>query len=256
MEEGVLMVSAAASNPRLTDEAKDLVFRVYGRDDQQGAFDADYILKHFRGKKIALLNDQSAWGVGLTDAIKKNINQSGVVEVLSDSFSTGGKDYSFLVSKLKQARADVLFLAAFPTEAGLITRQLKEQDTHIQVIGGDALTTDEFWKIAGPTAEGVLMSFTSDPRKFTEAQVVVDEFRNSGFEPDGVTLYTYGAIQVIAEGIKRAGKTNTQKIATALRQGPIYTVLGDLSFDSKGDVPKRSYVMYRWHDGKYAEAEQ
>lgn len=256
MEENVLMLAAGASNPKLTDEAKDLVFRCYGRDDNQGAFSAAYILKHFPGKKVALVNDKSAWGVGLSEEVKKGLNKGGVKEVLFDSYTPGERDYSSIVSKLKQLNADVLLLAGFPTEAGLIVRQLKEQGVNIQVIGGDALTTDQFWSIAGARAEGTLMSFVVDPRDNPQAKSVVEALRKAGFEPEGDTLFAYAAVQSLAEGIKRAGKTDTLKVAAALRQSPVKTILGPITYNAKGDAVDVKFAMYRWHDAKYAEVKE
>jgi branched-chain amino acid transport system substrate-binding protein len=253
MEEGVLMMAAGASNPRLTDEGKDLVFRCYGRDDNQGAFDAAYILKHFPDKKVAIINDKSAWGVGLSEEVKKGLNKADMKEVLFDSYTPGERDYSSIISKLKQVNADVLMLAGFPTEAGLIVRQMKEQGLAIQVIGGDALTTDQFWSIAGTRAEGVLTSFVTDPRNNPEAKTVVEELRKAGFEPEGDTLFNYAAIQSLAEGIKRAGKNDPANVAAALRQSPVNTILGPVSYDAKGDAKDIHFAMYRWHAGKYLE---
>jgi branched-chain amino acid transport system substrate-binding protein len=254
MEEGVLMVVSSASNPKLTEEAKDTVLRVYPSDDKQGSFIAQTIIKDYHDKKIAIVNDQSAWGAGLAAIVKENLNHAGVKEVMFDAYTTGQRDYSSLVTKLKQIGADVVFMAGFPTEVGLILRQMKEQDTHIQVIGGDALTTDQFWEIAGSTGEGVLLSYTADPRKHPEAKTVVAALRKAGYEPEGVTLYTYGAVQVVAESIRRAGKSDVLKAAQALRHAPVNTVLGPLTFDGKGDVINPAFSMYRWHDGKYIEA--
>lgn len=256
MEEGVLMVVAGASNPKLTDESKDLVFRCYGRDDNQGAYDADYILKHYPGKKIALINDKSAWGVGLSEEVRKGLNKAGVKEILFDSYTTGERDYSAIISKIKQRSADVLLLAGFPTEAGLIVRQMKEQGLTTQVIVGDALTSDQFWLIAGDRAEGTLMSFTVDPRKNPQAKDVVAAFRKDGYEPEGDTLFAYAAIQTLAEGIKRAGKTDPIKVADALRQSPVKTIVGTITYDAKGDAGGIRYTMYRWHNGTYAEVEK
>jgi branched-chain amino acid transport system substrate-binding protein len=254
MEEGILMVDDVASNPRLTDEAKDTVLRIYPRDDKQGAFLASHIVKHYSAQKIAIVNDQSAWGRGIADEVKKNLNKAGITEVLFDSYTVGQRDYSSLVTKLKQMGVGVVFIAGFPTEVGLIVRQINEQNAHIQVIGGDPLTTDQFWQIAGPTGEGVLLSFVTDPRKRSEAQKVVQALRQSAFEPDGVTLYGYAGIQVVAEGIRRASRSDPLKAAVALRQSPIQTVLGPISFDEKGDVIHQAFNMYRWHAGKYIDA--
>jgi branched-chain amino acid transport system substrate-binding protein len=253
MDEGMLMVVAGASNPRLTDEAKDLVLRSYNRDDNEGAYIASYILKHYPNKKIALVNDKSAWGVGLSQEVQKDLNKANVKEVLFDSYTPGERDYSAIVAKLKEVHADVLLLAGFPTEAGMILRQMKEQGANMQVIGGDALTNNQLWSIAGNSADGLLMSFTTDPRKKPEAKTVVEEFRKQGYDPEGDTLYAYAAIQTLAEGIKRVGKNDPLKLAQTVRQAGVPTILGNMQYDAKGDAMGLTFAMYRWHDGKYAE---
>ena len=141
-------------------------------------------------------------------------------------------------------------------EAGLIVRQLKEQGAHLQVIGGDPLVTDQFWSITGPAGEGVLMSFLADPRKWPAAKTVVEALRKSGFEPEGYTLNSYAAVQVVAEGLRRAGKADPAKIAAALHAAPVDTIMGKLTFDAKGDIAGSYYVMYRWHDGKYMKVDE
>lgn len=256
LEENMLLVTPAATNPRLTDEAKDLIFRVCGRDDRQGGVVGQYLATHFKGKKIAIAQDQSAYGRGLADEVQKALNVAGVKEVLYEAYTPGERDYSALVSKLKQAGAEILFIGGYHTETGLIARQLREQGSSIQIVGGDALVTDELWSIAGPAAEGILMSFGPDARNLPDAKKPMETLRKAGFEPEGYTLYSYAAVQVMAEGIKRGGSKDPQMAALALRQQPIKTVLGDLNFDEKGDIKGTAYVMYRWHNGKYAEVKE
>ena len=150
----------------------------------------------------------------------------------------------------------MLFIGGYHTEAGLIARQLKQQGAHVQIIGGDSLMTDELWKIAGDAAEGLLMSFGPDPRLKPEAQDLLAALRKSGYQPEGYTFYTYAAVQALVEGIRNAGGTDPLRVAAAMRATPAKTVLGPLSFDAKGDVVGPGYVMYRWHDGKYAEVRE
>lgn len=253
MDEGVLLVSPGASNPKLTDEAKDLIFRTYGRDDKEGAYLGQYLAKHFHDKKIALATDNSAYGLGLAQEVKKSLNASGIHEVLFESYTPGQRDYSTLISKLKQAGTQVVVIGGYHTETGLIARQITEQKTSIQIVGGNALVTDELWKIAGPSAEGLLMSYSSDPRKYPAAKSVIEAFHKANFDPEGFTLNSYAAVEVVAEAIRRGGK-DPAKAAVALRQAPpVPTVLGALTFDAKGDIVDFPYVIYRWHDGHYAE---
>jgi branched-chain amino acid transport system substrate-binding protein len=121
-------------------------------------------------------------------------------------------------------------------------------------LGGDALVTDELWSIAGPAAEGMMMTFGPDPRHRPEAAAALQSLRKNKYEPEGYTLYSYAAVETLIEGIKRAGQSkDPMTAATLLRQSPVNTVLGTLTFDSKGDIAGPTYVMYQWHNGKYAE---
>ncbi len=95
------------------------------------------------------------------------------------------------------------------------------------------------------------MTFSPDPRKNPIAQPLVKRFRASGYEPEGYTLYSYGAVQAWAEAVRRAKSVDTAKVVAQLRKGSFETVLGGIGFDSKGDVTAPGYVVYEWKDGKY-----
>ena len=250
-EEGIVMISPSATNPLLTEQGFDNIFRTCGRDDQQGDLVAEYIFKNFHGKNIAIVNDKTAYGQGLAQEVQKKLHRLGENEKLFESVSRGERDYSSLVSKLKENDIDVLFYGGYHTEAGLIVRQMRAQDLKTAFIGDDDLTTKEFWSITGDAGEGALMSFNPDPRLKSEAADAVKQIRKSGFDPEGATLYTYAAVQALADAIKRAGALDVNKIDKAMRAGPIQTVVGPIEFDSKGDVKNPDYVMFRWSKGDY-----
>jgi branched-chain amino acid transport system substrate-binding protein len=250
-EENILQISPASTNPKLTEQGFPNVFRTCGRDDQQGIVAGNYIADHFKGKKIAILQDKTAYGKGLADETKKQLNERGVKEAMYEAYTAGEKDYSALVSKLKGEGIDVIYLGGYHTEAGLIIRQAHDQGYKPQLISGDALVTDEYWKITGPTGEGTLMTFSPDPRKNPVAAPVVERFRAKGIEPEGYVLYTYGAIQAWADAVEKAGTTDTAKVAAILKADKFDTVLGEIGFDKNGDVTAPGYVFYVWKDGKY-----
>ncbi len=252
-EEGMLQISPASTNPRLTDEGGWNTFRVCGRDDQQGIVAGDYLAKEFKSRKIAILHDNSAYGKGLADETKKSLNANGTTEAMYAAYTPGERDYSAIVSRMKQAGIDVIYIGGYHTETGLIARQAQEQGMKVTIVGGDALATNEFWQIAGPAGENTMMTFPSDPQKRPTAAAVVAEFKAKGIDPEGYTLYTYAAIQVWAEAAKKAGATDAKKVADALHSGTWNSVLGDITFDKKGDVTKSDYVFYVWKNGKYAE---
>jgi branched-chain amino acid transport system substrate-binding protein len=213
-----------------------------------------YIADNFKGKKVAILHDNSAYGKGLADETKKALNANGVTETLYAAYTPGERDYSAIVSRLQQANAEVVYVGGYHTESGLILRQAKERGMNITLIGGDALVTNEFWQITGAAGEGTLMTFSSDPRKRASAAEVVQRFKAKNIDPEGYVLYTYAAIQIWAEAAKKINGLDPKKIAEAMKaSGPWQTVLGPISFTPKGDVTVPDYVFYVWKNGSYSE---
>jgi branched-chain amino acid transport system substrate-binding protein len=253
-EEGILQISPASTNPDYTDKGSWNTFRVCGRDDEQGKVAGDFLAKHFKGDKVAILNDNSAYGKGLADQTKKAFTAAGGKVTLETAYTPGEKDYSSLVSRMKQAGITVIYVGGYHTESGLIIRQAKEQGMKATLVGGDALVTNEFWQIAGDAGNGTMMTFPADPRLRPTAAPVVAEFKAKNIDPEGYVLYTYAAIQVWAEAAKKAKSTDPKKVAAELKSGGPYTsVLGNLSFDKKGDVTTSDYVLYVWKNGAYAQ---
>jgi len=176
--------------------------------------------------------------------------------VLYEAYTAQEKDYTALVSKLKQEGVDAVYLGGYHTEAGLITRQMREQGMSTVLVSGDALVTDEYWAITGDAGEGTLMTFSPDPRKNEEAKPIVDKMLAAGKNTEGYSLYTYAAVQIFADAVKAAGNTDLEALVKAMNEGTFNTVLGSLEFDDKGDVTLPGYVFYEWKGGKYDYLEQ
>ncbi len=253
-EEGIVQISPASTNPKLTDErAGPNVFRVCGRDDQQGQVAGEYLAKQYAGKKIAILHDKTAYGKGLADETKKYMNAAGLKEAMYEAYTAGEKDYTALVSKMKQAKIDVVYVGGYHTEAGLIVRQMRDQGMQTQLISGDALVTEEYWKVTGKAGEGTLMTFSPDPRKSPAAKDIVAKFRAKKIEPEGYVLYTYAAIQAWVQAATTTKSFAADKIITALNKGEFSTVLGKFKFDKKGDPNLPPYKFYKWSNGTYEQ---
>jgi branched-chain amino acid transport system substrate-binding protein len=253
-EEGILQITPASTNPKFTDEGGWNVARVCGRDDAQGIVAGNFMAKNFKDKKIAIIDDKSPYGKGLADETRKALNAAGVTEAMNESYTAGEKDYTALVSKMKEAAIDVVYVGGYHTEGGLILRQMRDQGMKAQMVSGDAFNTAEFWTITGDAGEGMIFTFAPEPRNFPEAKAVVEKFKATGYDPEGYTLYAYAAIQAWAQAATATGGTDGKKIAEWLRAGnTLKTVLGDLVLDAKGDIKDAKYVWYRWTAGKYAE---
>ena len=253
---GVIMISPASTSPTLTERGLPNVFRVCGRDDQQGVIAADYITRHFGDQRLAIIHDKTSYGKGLADVTKQALNNAGIHEVLYEGITTGERDFTALITRMKYHNVGVMYVGGYFTEAGLLRRQAHDQGLKIPLISGDALVTREYWTIAGKTGEGTLMTFSPDPRKNPEAAKVVQAFRDKGYEPEGYTLYNYAAVQVYAQAVKRAGTTDAKAIRGVMHGGTFNTLLGPLTFDAKGDVTKPQYVVYQWSKGDYRQVEE
>src|SRR6516225_3964937 len=253
-ESDMVQISPASTNPTFTDSrAGPNIYRVCGRDDQQGGVAGKYLASHLGDKKVAFVHDKTAYGKGLADETKKAMNAAGKQEEMYEAITAGEKDYSALVSKLKQANIDVVYFGGYHTEAGLIIRQMRDQGMNTILMGGDALITQEFWSITGDAGEGTLMTFSPDPRKNPAAAEVVRRFKDKGIEPEGYVLYTYAAIQAWKQAAEKAKSVEKDDVVKAMNDTEFDTVIGKFKFNEKGDPNLPPYAVYRWSNGTYDE---
>jgi branched-chain amino acid transport system substrate-binding protein len=254
-EESILQITPASTNPKFTDEAPGkLTFRTCGRDDQQGSFAGPWIAEHYKGKNVAIVHDKSQYGQGLADLTKAAMNTAGSQEAMYEAITAGEQDYTALVTKMKQAKIDVIYFGGYHPEAALIVKQAREQGLTAPLLSGDSLNTLEFGTLAGAASDGVMFTNAAEARNLPTAKKAVEEFRAEGYEPEGYTLSTYAAVQVWAQAVEKAGTTDSEKVAETMRGQEWDTVIGKLGFDEKGDLTSAAYVWYVFKDGKYSEA--
>jgi branched-chain amino acid transport system substrate-binding protein len=253
-EQGMIQISPASTNPKLTDErAGPSIYRVCGRDDQQGGVAGKYLADNFGDKRIAIVHDKQAYSKGLADETKKAMNAAGKEEVMYETVTPGEKDYTALVSKLKQEGVEILYYGGYHPEAGLIVRQMRDQGMDTILVSGDALVTADYWKITGPAGEGTLMTFSPDPRNNPAAADLVKRFREKKIEPEGYVLYSYAAIQAWKQAVEKAGSFETDKVVAALNDTEFNTAIGKFRFDGKGDPNLPPYAFYKWSNGTYSQ---
>jgi branched-chain amino acid transport system substrate-binding protein len=261
-ENGMLVITPGATNPRVTDRPGLWnTFRTCGRDDQQGSVAGGIVAAMFKGKRVAMVHDKTTYGQGLAEETRKAINAKGVKEVMFEGVNKDDKDFTALVSKVKAANPDLIYWGGLHDTGGLILRQMRDQGVRAPFMGGDGITDDEFAAIAGPGAEGTLMTFAPDPRTNPKNKDIVEVFRKKrGFEPQAYTLYSYAAVQIVKQAAEEAKSLDPRKIADMMHSGKAFdTVLGDIAFDKKGDVSndgyvvggkkKDRYVLYTWKKG-------
>ncbi|MDY0883233.1 branched-chain amino acid ABC transporter substrate-binding protein [Dongia soli] len=256
-EEGIVQITPASTNPDFTEapakKGVTTIFRTCGRDDAQGKFAGPWLAKTYTGKNVAILDDKSAYGQGLANETQKNMESSGHKTALRETYTQKEKDFSALISKMKEAKIDAVYIGGYHNDVGLMVRQAREQGFKADFISADALNTQEFWSISGPAGEGLRYSDGASAVNLASAKDAVAEFRAANYEPEGYTLNSYAAVQAWAAAATKAGTTDGEKVAAALRSGPIPTVIGELSWDEKGDLTKVNYAWYVYHNGKAAQ---
>ena len=253
---GIVQISPASTNPKFTDGGGWNVIRACPRDDAQGVIAGRLIATHFMGKKIALLNDQTPAGTALATRVRETLAAAGVTPVIDESYKPGAKEYPELTQRLRNSFADIVYLGGTYVEGGIIIRDLRDLGSNARMISSDSLVTDDFWNIAKDAGEGTLMTFMYDPQKFETARPVVARFKDDGYNPEGYTLYAYAAVQAWVQAAEATGGTDSHRIANWLRGGNrVRTVVGELSFDAKGDLKEPRFAWFRWSEGRYAEVD-
>ena len=257
---GVVMMSPASVSSKLTDIAFAKgwtgIFRVYTRDDIQGELMGAFMADHYKGQTVVFIDDKGTYGKGLADQVRASFERHGGKVAFSEGINPGEKDYSAVVEKLKALDAQVVYYGGYPPEGGLILRQAADQGFRFTFVTTSGFAAPEFASIAGKATEGTIFPFPPEPAKKPAAAGVLDAFKADHLVPDGFTLFSYATIQVLAEGVRRAGSTDGKAVTAALRGGPpIETVLGPLLFDKKGDAEGITYDIDVWKNGAYGRLE-
>jgi branched-chain amino acid transport system substrate-binding protein len=242
----ILFISPAATNPKLTEQGLRYVFRMAGRDDLQGRLAADLLTERFGNRRIAILHDGAPYGKGLAEETKLRLNERGITETMFEVIEPGKRDYWDTVQKMRTSGVEVLYYGGYPAEAALIVRQAKESGYSLQLVGGDGLGPEDFALIAGPAANGTLLTDHARPVS-REAAEFAERFET----PSRAPFRTYSAVQVWAQAVEKVGSFETKSVAEAFRTHEFDTMLGRIGFDGKGDVSGFApFVWYEWKGGK------
>jgi branched-chain amino acid transport system substrate-binding protein len=252
-DRGVLMIAPSSTHPRLTEQGFANVFRVSGRDDRQGRFAADYAVDNGLADRIAIVQDQTTFGKGIADEFEKRLNERGVGEAMYEAISQGDKEFGDLIARMRDGGIGLVYFGGYHTEASLFVRQARAQGLKATMMVNSAMLTREYWDLAGPAAEGTLMTFGPDPRELPSAAGVVARFEAEGHDAEARTLYSYAAVQIFADAAGKAGSTDLERLERELHADTFQTVLGPITFDAKGDNARYEFRMYRWHDGRYED---
>jgi branched-chain amino acid transport system substrate-binding protein len=243
------MMTTTASHPRLTEEGRDNVFRLIGRNDRQGRLAGDFLAARWRDRRIALLHDSSNYGDGLAEEVWRHLQEHGVGEVLDMVYTPGQEDYSALAQQLRQAGIEVAYVGGYGPDAARILRAVRAHGDGLQLIGGHALGMDEFWAMAGPAGEGTIFTARSDTGLLPKEAPILAALRARGMGTDPSSAAAYAAVQVWAQAVRRAGTLDLAAVLQELHHGRFDTVIGSVAFDAKDDLTGADWQWQVWRHG-------
>jgi branched-chain amino acid transport system substrate-binding protein len=249
---GIPQISHASTNPKLTDQGFENVFRVCGRDDQQGKAAGEFAVQKLKVRRVAVIHDKSTYGQGFAEEFKKNLGP-GVEVVAFEGITKGDKDYSPVVTKIKSAKPDLIFFGGIYTEGGLLVKQYKAMGGTAPFIGGDGIMSEEMLKIGGPATEGTYATFGPDTKEVPSAKGFNENYRKKYGEPGVYSVYAYDAANILLQAIQTAGGTDSKKVVAAIKAIDYNGALGHIQFDAKGDVKESPYVVWKVEGGKFKQ---
>ncbi|WP_374379387.1 branched-chain amino acid ABC transporter substrate-binding protein [Dongia sp.] len=249
----VLQITPSSTNDLVTDIAVQkkitTLLRVVGRDDRQGDFAADWIAANFAGERIGIVSDNSIYGKGIAARLIARLKAKGIAPVIQGEFVQGQTSYNGLINKMKDVKPRLLYVAAYHDDIGRLTWGMRVAQLETEVVGPDVLNNTEFWSFSEGRGSGVRFSDFAPAIERPEAADVVAKLQAAGIQPSNYSLNAYAAIQVFAAAAEATKGTDAAKLAEYLRQNSVKTVLGDLSWDQKGDLTAPNYIWYVWQDG-------
>jgi branched-chain amino acid transport system substrate-binding protein len=249
---GIPQISHASTNPKLTEQGFVDVFRVCGRDDQQGKAAADFALQKLKVRRVGIIHDKTTYGQGFAEEFKKSLGPA--VEIVAyEGITKGEKDYSPVVTKVKAANPDLVFFGGIYTEGGLLIRQFKAVGGTAPFIGGDGIMSEELVKIGGPAVDGSYATFGPDTKDSPAARGFNEIYRKKYGEPGVYSVYAYDAANILLQAIQKAGNTDGKAVTAAIRASEFNCALGHIQFDAKGDVKESPYVVWKVESGKFKQ---
>lgn len=249
----VTQISPSATNPKYTDQGFKTTFRVVANDNQQGAVLAGYAKDALKAKTVAIIDDRTAYGQGLADVFEKVAKEGGIKIVTREFTNDKATDFNAILTKVKAGKPDVIMYGGMDATAGPMAKQMKQLGIKSILLAGDGVCSPEFIKLAGDAAEVLHCSMAGEAvEKLAKGEEFKAKFK-AKFNQDVQVYspYSYDAVYVIADALKRAGKADRAAVTGAMPATSYPGLTGTIAFDEKGDIKGGAISMFKvGKDGK------
>jgi len=229
-------------------------YRTIANDDAQAELQVVYATKYLKTKKVAVLHDKGEYGKGQAELAKKHFEKAGVEVVLFEGVPLNSADYSDIGQKIMRSKADLVIWGGYYQEASKIVTLMRKKKMKTLFMGADGIKDDTFIKVAGKAAEGV---YATGPHDVSKNQMFIDA-KNAyqkafGSDPGPFFASGYAAALALLNAIEKAGSTDYNAIAKALKSKYFETPSGKISFDKNGDVIGAGFAVFSIKNGKFVE---
>lgn len=244
-DEGILMITPAATAPELTARGYQLILRTTGLDSDQGPTAAKYILDKVKPQRIAIVHDKQQYGEGLARAVQDGLKKGNANVVFFDGITAGEKDFSTLVARLKK-RISTSFTTAVITRKWGKSCVRHAAGLKTQFMGPEGVANVSLSNIAGESAEGLLVTKPKNYDQVPANKPIVDAIKAKKQDPSGAFVWTtYAALQSLQAGLNQSD--DPAEIAKYLKANSVDTVMGPLTWDEKGDLKGFEFGVFDWH---------
>jgi len=248
----ITQISPSATNPRLTEQGFKTTFRVVANDNQQGAVLANFAADQMKARTIAIIDDRTAYGQGLADVVERVAKERGLKVVAREFTSDKATDFNAILTKVRAARPDVVMYGGMDATAGPMARQMRQLGIKAPLLAGDGVCSPKFIELAGDASSILTCSKAGEAVELLpKGPDFVARYR-ARFNQDVqiYSPYSYDAVFVIADAIKRAGSAERPAITAAMPATNYSGVTGTIAFDAKGDIQGGAISMFSVKDGK------
>lgn len=249
---GIVEISPSATTPRYTQQGFDNAFRVMANDIQQGRVLGEFAANELGAKKIAIIDDRTAYGQGLADEFEKAAVAAGAHIIVREYTSDKASDFTAILTKIKGKKPDLLFFGGMDGQGAPMAKQMQSLGLSTQLLGGDGIHTAEFMKLAAGAAEGVVASLPGRPLEtLANGPAFKQRFEAKYGKIQLYAPYCYDAMMILAQAMQRAGTTDPAKVKKELAKTDYNGVTSRIRFDARGDLAQGAITVYRAVDGQW-----
>ncbi len=253
---GIPQVSPSATAIAYTAQGYKTAFRVMTNDEQQGKVLGQFAVKSMGAKKIAIIDDRTAYGQGLADEFEKAAKAAGGEIVAREFTNDRATDFTAILTSIKGKSPDVLFFGGMDPQGGPMAQQMKRLGLAAKLLGGDGIQNVNFLKLAGAEAEGAVASLPGLPLDQMPGGAAFKQKFEAKYGPIQVYApYAYDAAYVLVDAMRRANSADPAKVVAELPKTDLQGVTGHIRFDKKGDITGGSVTLYQVKNGTWAVLE-